>query len=305
MTSPKVLLNAWNLRPKKKLGQHFLVDPSTAEMIVRRSRITSKDTVMEIGAGLGALTIPVAKIAGRVYAVETDSQLTPLLKNELLVHKLTNVEIIEKNILSVDIHSLAKKLDRRLIVMGNLPYNISSQVLIQLIEARQHVNRAILMFQKELARRITASPGNKDYGRLTVMLSYCAEIKSIATIAASLFYPAPKIDSEVVGVNFNILRPYPLHDETMLFEVIKAAFGNRRKTLKNSLSTSGLHIDPQIAHQALIPDGVLKRLPSRNLWRFKSVWHRPSSKITAGGCYFSECLLTPCCKNIMFYQTGF
>jgi len=256
MTSPKVLLKAWNLRPKKKLGQHFLVDPSTAEMIVRRSRITSKDTVMEIGAGLGALTIPVAKIAGCVYAVETDSQLTPLLKNELLVHKLTNVEIIEKNILSIDIHSLAKKLDRRLIVMGNLPYNISSQVLIQLIEARQHVNRAILMFQKELARRITASPGNKDYGRLTVMLSYCAEIKSIATIAASLFYPAPKIDSEVVGVNFNILRPYPLHDESMLFEVIKAAFGNRRKTLKNALSTSGLHIDPQIAHQALTAAGI-------------------------------------------------
>jgi 16S rRNA (adenine1518-N6/adenine1519-N6)-dimethyltransferase len=256
MTSPKVLLKAWHLRPKKKLGQHFLVDPSTAEMIVRRSRITSKDTVMEIGAGLGALTIPVAKIAGCVYAVETDSQLTPLLKNELLVHKLTNVEIIEKNILSIDIHSLAKKLDRRLIVMGNLPYNISSQVLIQLIEARQHVNRAILMFQKELARRITASPGNKDYGRLTVMLSYCAEIKSIATIAASLFYPAPKIDSEVIGVNFNILRPYPLHDETMLFEVIKAAFGNRRKTLKNALSTSGLHIDPQIAHQALTAAGI-------------------------------------------------
>ena len=211
---------------------------------------------MEIGAGLGALTIPVAKIAGCVYAVETDSQLTPLLKNELLVHKLTNVEIIEKNILSIDIHSLAKKLGRRLIVMGNLPYNISSQVLIQLIEARDHVNRAILMFQKELARRITASPGNKDYGRLTVMLSYCAETKSIATIAPSLFYPAPKIDSEVVEVNFNISRTYPPHDENKLFQVIKAAFGNRRKTLKNALSASGLHFDPQIAHQALTAAGI-------------------------------------------------
>ena len=206
---------------------------------------------MEIGAGLGALTIPLAKIAGCVYAVETDPQLAQLLKTELLVHKLTNVEIIEKNILHVDIHSLAKKLDHRLIVMGNLPYNISSQVLIQLIEVRVHVNRAILMFQKELARRITASPGNKDYGRLTAMLSYCAEIKSIATIAPSLFYPAPKIDSEVVEVNFNISRIYPPHDEAMLFQVIKAAFGNRRKTLKNALSASGLHIDPQIARQAL------------------------------------------------------
>jgi 16S rRNA (adenine1518-N6/adenine1519-N6)-dimethyltransferase len=256
MTSPKVLLNAWNLKPRKKLGQHFLVDPSTAEMIVRRSRISSRDTVMEIGAGLGALTIPLAKIAECVYAVETDPQLTQLLKTELLVHKLTNVEIIEKNILRVDIHSLAKKKDHRLIVMGNLPYNISSQVLIQLIESREHVNRSILMFQKELARRITASPGSKDYGRLTVMLSYCAEIKSIATIAPSLFYPAPKIDSEVVEVNFNISRAYAPHDETMLFQVIKAAFGNRRKTLKNALSASSLHLDPKIAQRALTAAGI-------------------------------------------------
>jgi 16S rRNA (adenine1518-N6/adenine1519-N6)-dimethyltransferase len=225
-------------------------------MIVRRSRITSKDAVLEIGAGLGALTIAAAKVAALVYAVETDIQLTPLLKTELLVHKLRNVEIIEKSILRFDIHALAKKMDRRLIVIGNLPYNISSQVLIQLIEARDHVSRAVLMFQKELARRITASPGSKDYGRLTVMLSYCAEIKSIATIAPSLFYPAPKIESEVLEVNFNISRAYPPHDETMLFQVVKAAFGKRRKTVKNALSASGLHIDSQIASQALAAAGI-------------------------------------------------
>ena len=252
MTSPKVLLNAWNLRPKKKLGQHFLVDPSAADMIVNRSKITSDDIVMEIGAGLGALTIPLAKAARQVIAVETDSQLTNLLKTELIVHKLTNVEIIENNILNVDIHALAKKLDRQIIVTGNLPYNISSQILIRLIHTRKHVKRAILMFQKELARRITATPGNKDYGRLTVMLGYCAEIKSIGKVTASLFYPVPKVDSEVVEVNFKISREYPPHDETELFQVIKAAFGNRRKTLKNALSASGLHIEPQIARQALI-----------------------------------------------------
>ena len=256
MTSPRALLKAWNLRPQKKLGQHFLVDPSTAEMIVRRSRITAADTVLEIGAGLGALTIPAAGVAKRVYAVETDPKLTQLLKTELLVHKLTNIEIIEKNILQVDISSLANKSGRGLIVMGNLPYNISSQILVQLIEARDHVSRSILMFQKELARRIKAGPGNKDYGRLTVMLSYCAEIKSIATIAPSLFYPPPKIESEVVEVDFNISRAYPSHDETMLFQVIKAAFGNRRKTLKNSLSASGLHIDPQTAEKALTAAGI-------------------------------------------------
>lgn len=256
MTSPKVLFNAWNLRPKKRLGQHFLVDPSAADMIVSRSKITSDDTVMEIGAGLGALTIPLAKAARQVFAVETDSQLTKLLKTELLVHNLTNVEIIENNILKVDIHALAKKSNHQIIVIGNLPYNISSQILIQLIHTRTDVKRAILMFQKELARRITAKPGKKDYGRLTVMLGYCAEIKSIATVTASLFYPVPKVDSEVVEINFKISREYPVHDESMLFQVIKAAFGNRRKTLKNALSASGLHIEPQIARQALIAAGI-------------------------------------------------
>ena len=265
MTSPKVLLNAWNLRPKKRLGQHFLVDPSTAEMIVRHSKITSNDTVMEIGAGVGALTIPLAKAAAHVFAVETDSQLTKLLKTELLVHNLTNVEIIENSILKVDIHALAKKLDHQIIVIGNLPYNISSQILIQLIHSRRDVNRAVLMFQKELTRRITAKPGNKDYGRLTVMLGYCAEIKPIATVTASRFYPAPKVDSEVVEVNFEIKREYPPHDETMLFQVIKAAFGNRRKTLKNALSASGLHIEPQLAQQALIAAGIDPRRRAETL----------------------------------------
>ncbi len=252
MTSPRVLLKAWNLRPKKKLGQHFLVDPSAAEMIVRRSNIKADDTVLEIGAGLGALTIPAAKAARQVYAVETDPQLIQLMKSELAVHKLGNVEIIAKSILHVDMGSLAQKSNRPLIVIGNLPYNISSQVLIQLVHGRTHVNRAILMFQKELAQRIRATPGNKNYGRLTVMLSYCADIKSVATMAASLFYPKPKVDSEVVEINFNISRALPPHDETMLFQVVKAAFGTRRKTLKNALSTRGLHIDPQLARSALI-----------------------------------------------------
>ncbi len=252
MTSPKVLLKAWNLRPKKKLGQHFLVDPSAAEMIVRRSNITAGDTVLEIGAGLGALTIPAAKVAREVYAVETDPQLIQLMKSELAVHKLSNVEIIEKSILRVDMGSLAKKSNQQLIVIGNLPYNISSQILIQLVHSRTHVNRAILMFQKELARRIRATPDNKNYGRLTVMLSYCADIKSVATMAASLFYPKPQVDSEVVEINFNISREYPPHDEIMLFQVVKAAFGTRRKTLKNALSIGGLHIDPRLARQALI-----------------------------------------------------
>jgi 16S rRNA (adenine1518-N6/adenine1519-N6)-dimethyltransferase len=256
MTSPRVLLKAWNLKPKKKLGQHFLVDPSAAEMLVQRSKITAEDTVLEIGSGLGALTIPAAKAARQVYAVEKDPQLNRLMKSELAAHNLSNVELIEKSILQVDLDSLAKKFDLPLIVIGNLPYNISSQILIRLVQSRSHVNRAILMLQKELARRISAAPGNKNYGRLTVILSYCAEIKSVATMAASSFYPKPRVDSEVVEIKFKIPPEHPPHDETMLFQVVKAAFGTRRKTLKNALSASGLHIEPRLAREALIAAGI-------------------------------------------------
>jgi 16S rRNA (adenine1518-N6/adenine1519-N6)-dimethyltransferase len=251
MTSPKILLRAWNIRAQKKLGQHFLADPAIAEMIVSRANIASSDVVLEIGAGLGALTIPLARVAETVYAVEKDHQICDLLTTELRVNNISNVKIIPKNILQVDYQPIAEQYDRQVFVIGNLPYNISSQILVQLIHSRRFVSRAMLMFQKELAQRITARPGVKDYGRLTVMLRYCAEIKAITTIHASAFFPPPKVDSEILEIIFKTEYNYPAHDEAMLFRVIKAAFGNRRKTLKNALAASGLNIDSQTATRAL------------------------------------------------------
>lgn len=251
MTSPKILLRAWNIRAKKQLGQHFLADPSIAQMIVSRAKILPKDIVVEIGAGLGALTIPLARKAKKVYAVEKDHQICKLLRAELLANDITNTMIIPKNILHVDYGSITEDDHRSMVVMGNLPYNISSQILVQLIHSRESISRAILMFQKELARRITARVGTKDYGRLTVMLCYCADIETVATIAASAFFPAPKVDSEVLEIRFKTKREYPSHDEALLFKVIKAAFGNRRKTLKNALAASGLNVDSQTALRAL------------------------------------------------------
>ncbi len=256
MTSPKTLLKAWNIKAKKRLGQHFLVDPSTAEMIVKRAKISSNDIVLEIGAGLGALTIPVARAAAKVHAVEKDRQLCDLLKTELLTNNLANVSIIPENILQLDYASIAEPYERTLVVIGNLPYNISSQVLIQLIRTRNLVSRAILMFQKELAQRIIAHPGTKAYGRLTVMLQYCADIKPVATINASAFFPVPKVASEILEIKFKAKLDYPQHDESLLYKVIKAAFGNRRKTLKNALAASELRIDPKSAWRALDMAGI-------------------------------------------------
>jgi 16S rRNA (adenine1518-N6/adenine1519-N6)-dimethyltransferase len=256
MTSPKTLLTAWNIKAKKKLGQHFLADPSTADMIVARAKISSDDIVLDIGAGLGALTIPLAKAAAKVYAVEKDQRLYDLLKTELLVQKVSNATLIPKDILQLDYQPIFAENGRRLIVFGNLPYNISSQIIIKLIRSRNFVQRAILMFQKELAQRLIAQPGSKDYGRLTVMLHYCANVKTIANIGASVFFPTPKIASEVLELDFEKTVDYPEHDEAMLFQVIKAAFGNRRKTLKNALVASGLRINPKTAKQALESAGI-------------------------------------------------
>jgi len=251
MVSPRVLLAAHSLRAKKRFGQNFLTDSAMAEKIVERSGISRKDIVIEIGAGLGALTIPAARAAKKVYAIDIDRQIIDILKVQIFASNLSNVVIMEKNILKLDIEGLAEKEGAEFVVMGNLPYNISSQVLIQLIEARANVKRAILMFQKELARRITAQPCSKDYGRLTVMLQYCAAVEKLAELKAPHFFPKPKVDSEVLEIRFQKTPKHSAHDEAFLFSVIKAAFGQRRKTLKNALVGSALDIDAGIALNVL------------------------------------------------------
>lgn len=251
MTSPRILLAAHNIRPKKQLGQNFLSDPATAAMIVNRSGISREDIVLEIGAGFGALTIPVARIAQKVIAVDKDPKIIDILRTEIIVNNLSNVVLMDRNILKVDIKALAEDFGRGIVVMGNLPYNISSQILVQLIKSRKAVSRAVLMFQKEMAQRLTAQPGCKEYGRLTVMLQYCSHIKKVADVKASLFFPKPKIDSEVLELRFKKVLEYKADDETFLFRVVKAAFGNRRKTLKNSLYASELNIDANLAKHVL------------------------------------------------------
>lgn len=256
MTSPRVLLTAHGLRPQKRLGQNFLSDPATAQMIVNRSGVRPEDIVIEIGPGLGALTVPLARAARRVYAIEKDRNLSAILKSELPANGISNVELVEADVLQLDWAGLTRKAGPALTVFGNLPYNISSQVVVLLIELRNHVSRAVLMFQRELAERLTASPGGKAYGRITAMLAYCATVKHVCHVGPKAFYPAPKVGSEVLEIGFSPAKTYPAHDETRLFQLIAAAFGKRRKTLKNALSTSALQIAPARAAQALVEAGI-------------------------------------------------
>jgi len=252
---PRTLLNAWNLRPRKRLGQNFLTAVDVSQRIVDAAVVTPQDVVLEIGPGLGALTLPLAARAAHLIAVEADAEILGLLRTELLAAGHQSVETIHASILDTDIAALAPP-DRRLVVLGNLPYNISSPVLVRLVECRRRVDRAVLMLQKELVDRIVAPPGGRDYGRLTVMLAYCATVRRLFTVAANRFFPQPKVDSAVVEIRFKTAPDVPARDEPFLWKVVQAAFGQRRKTLKNALSGSALPLDAAGAEAVLRAAGI-------------------------------------------------
>ena len=256
MTSPRIMLKAWNLRPQKRLGQNFLSDSNIAQRIVESAKVEAQDVVLEIGAGLGALTIPIAKRAAKVFAVEKDRNLARLLRTELTATGIVNVDLLEQDVRHLNVQDLGLATGRKIVVMGNLPYNLSSQILVQLIDARRFISRAILMFQKELAQRIVAQPGGRDYGRIGVMLQYCAAVTTLFDVKATHFYPRPQVDSLVLEVRFGANNENPAVDEALLFRVIKAAFSKRRKTLKNALAASELSIDAHQADTALQQSGI-------------------------------------------------
>lgn len=244
MMSPQTWLRTEGLQANKSLGQNFLKHPAVARSIVEKSGIGSKDIVVEIGPGLGSLTFPLAETARRVVAVEKDTGVAAVLAGRLVETGVSNVILHTTDILRCDWVQLIDEAIRgtdsnRVVIFGNLPYNISSLIIVKLVEHRSRIDRAVLMFQKELAERLRAKPGGREYGRLTVLLAFCATVTPILSVSADSFYPRPKIDSEVVDIRFPKPEPYPVSDEAALVRVVRAAFGNRRKTLKNSL-TAGL-----------------------------------------------------------------
>lgn len=250
MTHPGRLLKQANLYAGKELGQNFLSDPGTAKKIVEKTGISSETQILEIGAGLGALTIPIARAASRVVAVEKDSRLVGLLLNELEQRHLNHVQVMNSDILKVDIRGITG--GRQWVVIGNLPYNISSQILLKLIENKTYIKKAYLMFQKELAERITALPGKRDYSRLSVVAQYASRVSRVADIGPSAFFPRPEVDSSILEFEFFTESEFSEKQEKLLFRVIKAAFSKRRKTLRNSL------VHPELGFDKKAVSGILQ-----------------------------------------------
>jgi 16S rRNA (adenine1518-N6/adenine1519-N6)-dimethyltransferase len=237
--SPKTLLLRLGLRPKKALGQHFLLHPHQARRIVAALNLTGAETVVEIGAGLGALTGLLAPAARRVIALERDPELARFLATELLV-EAPGVEVICQDVLEFDFPGAAREAGQPLAVVGNLPYQITSPLLFTLIRDVAAINCAVLMMQLEVGTRLTASPGTKDYGILSVLVQYHFRVTRLFSLSPGNFYPPPQVDSVVLRLVPETPAAVAL-DAALLHRVVKTAFGHRRKTLNNTL-VSGAEI---------------------------------------------------------------
>ena len=219
-------------RPKKSLGQHFLRDPLVIERILANAKFDKSSTVLEVGPGTGALTFPLASCVQHLIAVEKDGTLAEKLRADLRREGIGNVTLIHEDILKLDMAPLSEE---KIEVIGNIPYNISSPLIEMLIRNRELIPRAILTLQHELAARLTASPGNKQYGALTVLIQYHARLSTLLEVPRQAFFPKPKVSSTVVQFEFS--RPFPrrVDSEDSFRKVVRAAFAHRRKTLLNSL----------------------------------------------------------------------
>ena len=254
------------LAPKKQLGQNFLVHKATADAVSRCGEISSDDIIIEVGVGLGALTQPIAAQAKQVIGLEIDSGIVRFhrKKNDLP----DNVTLLHTDILKADFDEL-KQLShgRPLKIMANLPYSISNPFLFKLIEHQEKMAWATVMLQKEVADRLTANPGTKQYGIPTILLKSCATVKSLLTLKPAEFHPRPKIDSVVVRIDF--FDPLKVagraYDRLSLQKIVRAAFSQRRKTLLNTLTAGGFFrtlaegdkkIEKQLTKDSIIKAGL-------------------------------------------------
>ncbi len=230
---PQEILRRHHLWPKKALGQNFLCDLKAAEKIVAAAAIDpERETVVEIGPGLGALTFPLARTGARVVAVEKDAALAAILRDRLGRKYRDQVRVIVGDAMDFSWDEAPGPV----VVVGNLPYQITSPLLFKLLAAPARVARAVLTMQREVADRLLSPPGPKAYGQLTVLVQLKARVEPVLTLPPGAFHPAPGVSSRAVRLTLGQTPPLPIADETFLVMVVKAAFAQRRKTLRQALS---------------------------------------------------------------------
>ena len=237
------VLQKYNFNFQKKFGQNFLIDTRVLEKIIESSGVTKDDMVLEIGPGIGTMTQYLCENARKVIAVEIDKNLIPILEDTLSAYD--NVRVINEDILKVDINKLVNEENdgKPIKVIANLPYYITTPIIMGLFESHVPIESITIMVQKEVADRMQVGPGTKDYGALSLAVQYYANPKIVANVPANCFMPRPNVGSAVIKLTRHENVPVDVKDEKLMFKIIRASFNQRRKTLQNSLCNSPeLHI---------------------------------------------------------------
>lgn len=252
-TNTKAVLEKYGFSFQKKYGQNFLVDANILEKIICAADINKNDCVLEIGPGIGTMTQYLCENAREVIAVEIDKKLIPILEQDTL-SSYDNVTIINEDILKVDISAVAQERNngRPIKVVANLPYYITTPIIMGLFESGVPLESITIMVQKEVAERMQAGPGTKDYGALSLAVQYYAEPKVMMTVSAGCFMPRPNVDSSVIKLTRHDQPLAAVSDEKFMFDIIRASFNQRRKTLVNALANAaGLHLTKENILSAL------------------------------------------------------
>lgn len=262
----KFIIQKYGFTFQKKYGQNFLIDSSILDKIIDSAGITKDDCVLEIGPGIGTMTQRLCEAAGKVVAVEIDDKLIPILADTLQMYE--NVEVIHNDILKVDIKSLSEKENggRPLKVVANLPYYITTPVIIGLLESNVPMESITIMVQKEVADRMRTGPGSKEYGALSLAVQYYSKPSIVAVVPPSCFMPPPKVESTIIRLELYKDRPVAVKDEALLFRLIRASFNQRRKTLVNGLSNGmGWPLTKEEVAQAIIEAGFQETVRGETL----------------------------------------
>ncbi|MGC5326788.1 16S rRNA (adenine(1518)-N(6)/adenine(1519)-N(6))-dimethyltransferase RsmA [Brevibacillus sp. SYSU BS000544] len=257
-TRTKQILEKYGFSFKKSLGQNFLVDTNILHNIVGAAELTKEKAVIEIGPGIGALTEQLCRAAGKVMAIEIDQRLLPILQDTLSPYD--NVEVVHGDVLKLHLSELIKeKLDgyQQISVVANLPYYVTSPILMKLLEEQLPLQHIVVMIQKEVADRIAAKPGTKDYGSLSVAAQFYAHAEIAMIVPASVFVPKPNVDSAVLKLSIREQPAVHVENEELFFRVVRASFGQRRKTLLNNLTSNLVSKDQKdIVLKALEATGI-------------------------------------------------
>ena len=237
----KFLMKKYQISANKNLGQNFLIDENVIQNIIDSAQISENDFVIEIGPGLGTLTSQLVEKAGKVIAIELDQKMVKILQERFSLY--SNFQLLNEDVLKVDLKTLIEKENTQkcpVKIVANLPYYITTPIIMKLLEEKLPMQNITVMVQKEVADRLTAIPGEKNTGAITYCVYYYCEPKQMMLVPNTSFIPEPKVNSEVIQLNIRQNPPVQLKDETVFFKIVKASFMQRRKTLLNGLTNAGI-----------------------------------------------------------------